>query len=339
LLRAAAPQQLAGGTLQLAGRSLVVLAGAFLVRAVTEAGAVPAGAGIALGLAYAVVWIVLADRATGAGNHASAAFHGLASAAIAFPLLFEATARFKFLSPAASAVALAGILALALFVAWRRDLSRLAWVFAIGAAATAMALAAATKTLLPFVSFLLGLGLVTLWLGYLRGWRALGWTIAVAVDGAVALVILGGLMGSAIIGVFAQGGPHMVGIHLLALIGFVLSGVFDKYPGLKIILGHLGESLPFSLWRIDMALQRPGNARTPFRDTFREHFWITTSGNFSTPALMCCIMEMGVDRILFSVDYPFVPNPPGTKWMADLPLSLEDRTKILSGNVKRLLKM
>jgi len=121
-------------------------------------------------------------------------------------------------------------------------------------------------------------------------------------------------------------------------IRMVLSGAFDKYPGLKIILGHLGESLPFSAWRINMCLSRGGKAST-FRETFCEHFWITTSGNFSTPALMCCMMEMGVDRILFSVDYPFVPNPPGTKWMADLPLSLEDRTKILSGNAKRLLKM
>lgn len=121
-------------------------------------------------------------------------------------------------------------------------------------------------------------------------------------------------------------------------IRLVLSGVFDAYPRAKIILGHLGESLPFSAWRINMALSR-GDKPSNFRDTFNEHFWITTSGNFSTPALMCCIMEMGVDRILFSVDYPFVPNPPGTKWMADLPLSLEDRTKILSGNAKRLLKM
>jgi len=121
-------------------------------------------------------------------------------------------------------------------------------------------------------------------------------------------------------------------------IRMVLSGAFDKYPGLKIILGHLGESLPFSAWRINMCLSRGGKPST-FRETFCEHFWITTSGNFSTPALMCCMMEMGVDRILFSVDYPFVPNPPGTKWMADLPLSLDDRTKILSGNAKRLLKM
>src|SRR6266850_154811 len=122
-------------------------------------------------------------------------------------------------------------------------------------------------------------------------------------------------------------------------IRMILSGAFEKYPGLKIILGHLGESLPFSAWRINMALSRGADKPSTFRDTFCEHFWITTSGNFSTPALMCSIMEMGVDRILFSVDYPFVPNPPGTKWMADLPLSLEDRTKVLSGNTKRLLRM
>jgi 2,3-dihydroxybenzoate decarboxylase len=122
-------------------------------------------------------------------------------------------------------------------------------------------------------------------------------------------------------------------------IRMVLSGVFDTYPGLKMILGHLGESLPFSAWRIDMALQRPGNTRTPFRDTFRNHFWITTSGNFSTPALLCCVMEMGVDRILFSIDYPFVPNGPGPKWMETVPLGPEDRAKILHGNATRLLKL
>jgi 2,3-dihydroxybenzoate decarboxylase len=122
-------------------------------------------------------------------------------------------------------------------------------------------------------------------------------------------------------------------------IRLVLSGVFEKYPGLKIILGHLGEGLPFYLWRINMALGRQGNRSTPFRDTFREHFWITTSGAFSTPSLLCCVMEMGVDRILFSVDYPFVPNPPGVKWMENVPLSNEDKAKILNGNATRLLKL
>ena len=62
-----------------------------------------------------------------------------------------------------------------------------------------------------------------------------------------------------------------------------------------------------STWRSRARATAP----TPFRDTFREHFWITTSGNFSTPALLCCVMEMGVDRILFSVDYPFVAEPAG----------------------------
>jgi 2,3-dihydroxybenzoate decarboxylase len=122
-------------------------------------------------------------------------------------------------------------------------------------------------------------------------------------------------------------------------IRLVLSGVFDAYPQLKIILGHLGESLPFSLWRIDHALAREGNRSSSFRDCFREHFYITTSGNFSTPALLCCVMEMGVDRILFSVDWPFVANAPGTQWMQSVPLCTEDRAKILSGNARRLLRL
>jgi 2,3-dihydroxybenzoate decarboxylase len=122
-------------------------------------------------------------------------------------------------------------------------------------------------------------------------------------------------------------------------IRLVLSGVFDTYPDLKIILGHMGEGLPFLLWRIDHALSRPGNRRISFREQFSRHFYITTSGNFSTPALLCSMMELGVDRILFSVDWPFVQNVPGTKWMSELQLSAEDKTKILSGNAKRLLKM
>ena len=122
-------------------------------------------------------------------------------------------------------------------------------------------------------------------------------------------------------------------------IRLVLSGVFDAYPDVKIILGHMGEGLPFLLWRIDHALSRPGNRSVSFREQFSQHFYITTSGNFSTPALLCSMMELGVDRILFSVDWPFVPNIPATKWMNELQLSAEDKIKILSGNAKRLLKM
>ena len=123
-------------------------------------------------------------------------------------------------------------------------------------------------------------------------------------------------------------------------IRLVLGGVFDKYPNLKIVLGHLGETLPFLVWRIDHALARPGSSRQmSFRDVFCKNFWITTSGNFSNPALLCCVMEMGIDRILFAIDWPFVPNPPGTRWMESVPLCDEDKAKILSGNAQKLFRM
>jgi 2,3-dihydroxybenzoate decarboxylase len=122
-------------------------------------------------------------------------------------------------------------------------------------------------------------------------------------------------------------------------IRLVLSGVFERHPKLKIILGHLGETLPFLVWRIDQALARPGQKALSFRSTFCNNFYITTSGNFSNPALLCCVMEMGVDHILFAVDWPFVMNPPAMEWMQTVPLSDADKAKILSGNAQRLLRM
>jgi predicted TIM-barrel fold metal-dependent hydrolase len=120
-------------------------------------------------------------------------------------------------------------------------------------------------------------------------------------------------------------------------IRLVLSGIFDAHPRLTFILGHLGETLPFLLGRIDSALSRPGNKPVRFRDAFCRHFHITTSGFFSDPALLCCVMEMGVDRIMFSVDWPFESNKAATDWVRRVPLSAEDRAKIMSGNAERLL--
>jgi|SRR5215475_1885460 len=123
-------------------------------------------------------------------------------------------------------------------------------------------------------------------------------------------------------------------------IRLVLSGLFDKHPNLKFILGHLGETLPFLMWRINMALARPGAAREAgFRDAFSSHFYVTTSGFFSNPALLTCVMELGIDRILFAIDWPFVLNEPGTRWLEQVPLSDEDKVKIASGNTRRLLRM
>jgi predicted TIM-barrel fold metal-dependent hydrolase len=123
------------------------------------------------------------------------------------------------------------------------------------------------------------------------------------------------------------------------VVRMILSGLFDECPNLKIIIGHMGESIPFVVDRIDEALKRPGNKPLRFKDTFSKHFWITTSGHFSTPALICAILEMGIDRILFSVDWPYVENEPGMKWMETVPLSTEDKEKLFNGNARRLLRI
>ena len=120
-------------------------------------------------------------------------------------------------------------------------------------------------------------------------------------------------------------------------IRLVLSGVFEAHPKLQIVLGHMGETLPFVLWRINQALSRAGNQTLNFRQTFCDHFHVTTSGNFSTPALICTMMELGADRIMFSVDWPFVANPPAMDWMRTLQISETDKRKILGGNAQRLL--
>lgn len=124
------------------------------------------------------------------------------------------------------------------------------------------------------------------------------------------------------------------------VVRLILSGVFDRYPKLKIVVGHLGESVPFQLWRLDQALARPGQKSIRFREIFTNNFWVTTSGFFSTPALLCCLLEMGVDHILFAVDWPFVSaSKQGTDWMRDLPLSAVDKARILGGNARQLLRI
>jgi 2,3-dihydroxybenzoate decarboxylase len=118
-----------------------------------------------------------------------------------------------------------------------------------------------------------------------------------------------------------------------------ICGLFDKYPKLRLILGHMGEGLPFLLWRCDMALSRDKNLKKKFRDYFREHFYITTSGNFSHPALLCTAMEMSTDRIIFAVDWPYASNMEAREFIDTAPLSPHDKEKILYHNVAKLLRL
>lgn len=119
----------------------------------------------------------------------------------------------------------------------------------------------------------------------------------------------------------------------------IVSGLFDEFPTLKIIVGHLGETAPFLLWRTDNILSERAPMLRAFAEYYREHFWLTTSGAFSNSALTCSIAEMGVERILFSIDWPFMSNRAGRKWMDAAPVSDHDRTLILGENAKKLLKL
>ncbi len=119
----------------------------------------------------------------------------------------------------------------------------------------------------------------------------------------------------------------------------VVSGVLDKYPSLKIILGHLGEGLPFMMWRNDQAVNRFMKLRQPFIKYIRDHFWVTTSGQFQHTALTCTIAELGAERVIYSVDWPFQSNVEGRDFMASAPISDRDRALILGENARKLLKL
>jgi predicted TIM-barrel fold metal-dependent hydrolase len=119
----------------------------------------------------------------------------------------------------------------------------------------------------------------------------------------------------------------------------VVAGVLDAYPRLKIIIGHLGEGLPFLQWRTDRSLARDAKLPRTFTDYVKQHFWITTSGAFSDAALRCSIDELGADKVIFSVDYPYVKNDAGKTWFDAAPITDQERQAIASGNVKKLLKL
>jgi predicted TIM-barrel fold metal-dependent hydrolase len=124
----------------------------------------------------------------------------------------------------------------------------------------------------------------------------------------------------------------------LSAVRLVLAGVFERHPNLRVVLGHCGEMLPFMLGRIDQMLppERTGLPLLP-SEYFLRNVWITTSGLFTVPPALCSIAVFGVDRVLFSVDYPYSANDDGRRLLNELPVSPADLAKIAGGNADRLL--
>lgn len=218
----------AASTVTFVGRTLLVLAGGFVLRALTDSEKLAAPLGVGLGLVYAGTWILLADLAGRRGAKWSAAFHGASAAMLGFPLVFEATFRLRLLTPSSAAVLLAGLTGVALVVAARRRLQGLAWLVSLAGTATAMSLALAPlegRALLPTLYVVL-LGIATLWLGYLLDWYALRWPIAIAADLLVAIMALRAVSST------AAEGPRIAAIAQAGLLLLYLGSVAIRTVGL-----------------------------------------------------------------------------------------------------------
>lgn len=130
-----------------------------------------------------------------------------------------------------------------------------------------------------------------------------------------------------------------VALHVLRI---ALAGVFDKLPKLRIIIGHMGETLPFMLERVDNWLSPVSqhSLRKPLKNYLLENVYITTSGFFSEAPLVLALKTFGSDRIMFSVDYPFERNEVATAFLNGLStISAEDKEKIAHLNAERVLKL
>ncbi len=127
------------------------------------------------------------------------------------------------------------------------------------------------------------------------------------------------------------------GLHVLRM---TMAGVFDRYPDLQLVIGHMGEMLPFMLARIDSTL---GTAVTglgrPPSETLLSHLHISTSALLTLPPLLCALMTFGADRILFGVDWPFTPNEAGRRLLDLAPLPAHDVEKIAHLNAERVFKL
>jgi 5-carboxyvanillate decarboxylase len=141
-------------------------------------------------------------------------------------------------------------------------------------------------------------------------------------------------MDSAMWGYGVETGTHVV--RMMA------SGVFDRFPKLKICIGHMGEAVPFWLWRLNfMNTRAQDTGRSPktklsMAEYFQRNFVITTSGVEDPLALDYAIKKLGVDNVLWAIDYPYQPSAPAVKFMDEAPLSDADRAKLYHQNAERI---
>jgi 2,3-dihydroxybenzoate decarboxylase len=127
--------------------------------------------------------------------------------------------------------------------------------------------------------------------------------------------------------------------HVLRL---VFGGVFDDFPEAILLLGHMGEGLPYALWRLDSRWAFHNHhgielARGNPSAYLRHNLYITTSGVCDAPPLLCAMLALGADHILFATDYPFEDMATATAFLRGAPISDADRAKIAHGNAERLL--
>jgi 2,3-dihydroxybenzoate decarboxylase len=149
-------------------------------------------------------------------------------------------------------------------------------------------------------------------------------------------------LASAILGFAAEASLHAMRL--------ILSGVFDKYPNLKVILGHLGEAIPFWLWRIDSRWMEEKKAdplsaafyrnykRSPAQ-CFRDNFYVTLSGMYWEPVLQFVCSVLGSDKIIFAADYPYESSSQAAQFMESVQLNNADKEKICHLNAEKLLRL
>ncbi|WP_372983676.1 amidohydrolase family protein [Microbacterium sp.] len=126
-------------------------------------------------------------------------------------------------------------------------------------------------------------------------------------------------------------------MHVLRM---VVAGVFEELPDLKVIVGHMGEGLPFHLDRIESMLSPVVTGQSlSVAETLRRNLYLTTSGYNSDAPLLCALSAFGVDRVMFSVDHPFANSRQATTYLQSAPVSPADREKIAHGNAEALLRL